>query len=207
MEKVKFKVSVINNILEIIPDDKIKDNSVYEFRFKDIGAIDGQTLSTTFKLFTKLSPLYVDVQSVRVLIDNIPIEDTTILYHIREASRYADYLKSSIKQDNIPFEVTQFVRYKAAHDCILSFSVRLASSTGYKGTVSKVSFEEKETTRDISKLLDHLCKELKGWEDALKGYKNEGRAKMQVANRGSKSSPYFSAFGADLKRGIAENDG
>lgn len=204
MEKINFSVSVNGNVLEIIPEGGIKDNSSYEFRFKDIEALNGQTFSGKFKLFTQLSPLYVDVQSVRSLITSIPIEDSTILYHIREASKYAEYIKSSIDKTNVPFEVTQFVRYKAAHDCILSHSIRLATAVGYKGTVSTVSFEEKQTTKDITDLLDHLCKELKIWEDALKGYKNEGRAKMQIAKRGSNADPLFAPFGATMERGIKE---
>lgn len=207
MEIVKFKVKVIDNILEIIPLDGIKDNSIYEIRMKNIEAEDGQLFSKTFKIISNLSPLYVGVQSVRALIDGIPIDDSTILYHIREASRFAEYLKNGMKinESNIPFEVTQFVRYRAAHDCLLSHVINMSSSTGISGKIADVSFSEKETTKDISKLLDHLDREIKVWEDAVKGYKNPGRAKMKSVVRGGAKDPGFDPYGPGLNRGVSKN--
>lgn len=207
MEIVKFKVRVIDNMLEIIPEGGIKDNSLYEIRLKNVESADGQTISKTVKIMSSLSPLYVGIQSVRALIDSIPITDDVILYHIREASKFAEYLKNgmAIDESNIPFEVSQFVRYRAAHDCLLSHIINMSSSTGISGKVADVSFSEKETTKDISKLLDHLDKEIKVWEDAVKGYKNPGRAKMKSVVRGGAKDPGFEPYGPTLNRGVKKN--
>lgn len=188
MEIVKAKIKVIDNMLIIEPEDGFKDNSVYEIRLKNIKSLTDDELNENLKFYTKLTPLYVDIDSVKALIGNMPIPDDVILYHIREASRFADYIKTGIDEDNVPFEVSQFVRYKAAHECLLRHTVNLSSSVGISGTVGKVTFSEKETIRDVSKLLDHLCKEVSKWLDEVKGFKLEGRAEMKTAVRGGSYS-------------------
>ena len=207
MELINFDIKVIDNFLKITPKDGIKDNSIYEIRLKNVESKDGQTFSKTYKIMSSLSPLFVGVQSVRALIDNIPISDDVILYHIREASKFAEYLKNGMKieENNIPFEVSQFVRYRAAHDCLLSHIINMSSSTGISGKVADVSFSEKETTKDISKLLDHLDKEIKVWEDAVMGYKTMGRTKMVTTVRGGAKDPGFAPYGPTLNRGVVKN--
>lgn len=206
MEIVSFKTRIYDNILEIIPDTAIDDNYIYEVRFKDLEAENGTVLSLNKKITTKLSPLFCDIDSVRVLIGGMEVDSNDILYHIREASRFAEYVKgSNVKEDNPPFEVVMFTRYKAAHDCILSYSISIASATGLKGSVGDVAFEQKETTKDIGRILNHLCAELKRWEDEVKGYKLEGRAKMKTVIKGGSVTPSFSPYGASLKRGIVND--
>lgn len=206
MEIISFKTRVYDNILEIIPDSPIEDNCIYEIRFKDLEAENGTTCSLISKITTKLSPLFCDIDSVKVLIGNMEIDDNDILYHIREASRFAEYVKGSkLKEDNVPFEAVMFTRYKAAHDCILSHSISMASTTGLKGSVGDVAFEQKETTKDIGRILSHLCSELKRWEDEVKGYKLEGRAKMKAVTRGGSATPAFNPYGAALNRGITND--
>lgn len=208
MEIVKFSVRVFDGILEIIPEGGTKDNSIYEIRFKNLESISGQQVTQNVKVTTRLSPLFCDVESVRALIGEMVIDDNIILYHIREASRFAQYVKGAIKikEEDVPFEVSMFTRYKAAHDCVLAYSVTLASAIGLSGKVGDVSFSQKETSKDIGKILDHLCKELKRWEDEVKGYKLEGRAKMVGVVRGASASPSFTPYGASLNRGILNND-
>lgn len=208
MEIIKFTVRVFDGILELIPSGGVKDNSVYEIKFKNMQSVDGQSITDTTKITTRLAPLYCDLESVRSLIGDMVIDDNTILYHIREASRFAQYVKGAIKikEDSVPFEAVMFTRYKAAHDCVLAYSVSIASNIGLKGSVGAVSFEQRETSRDIGKILDHLCKELKRWEDEVKGYKLEGRAKMKSVIRGGQASPYFTPYGAKLDRGIVDNN-
>lgn len=184
MELVKANIKVVDNMLIIEPVDGFKDNSIYEIRLKNIKSVNDDELNETIKFCTKLTPLYVDIDSVKSLIGDIDIDDDIILYHIREASRFADYIKTGIDEDNVPFEVSQFVRYKAAHECLLRHTVTLSSSVGISGTVGKVTFSEKETIKDISKLLDFLNKDIAKWLDEVKGFKLEGRAEMKTAVRG-----------------------
>ena len=185
MELVKSKISCFENYLEITPDKGWQDNSVYEITLNNIKDVNGNTFSKKFTVYTRLSPIFSDITAVKSLIADIGIEDSTILYNIREASKYAEYIKGeAIDEDNVPFEVAQFVKYRAAHECLLGFTVRESSQLGISGKVGDVSFNEKETNRDISKLLQAFGLEVQKWMDAVKGYHNEGRAKMQSAVKG-----------------------
>lgn len=182
MEIVKCKINVLDNLLEIIPQKGFKDNSIYEITLKNMKDQKGNVLNEKITLYTKLSPIFSDINAVKSLIANIDIPDSTILYHIREASKFAQYIKGEeINEETIPFEVTQFVKYRAAHECLLNFSIKQSSSVGLSGTVGNVTFSEKETNRDISNLLKLFCEEINKWTDAIKGYGNEGRAKSQSA--------------------------
>lgn len=199
MEIVKANIKVIDNMLIIEPIDGFQDNSIYEIRLKNIKSLSDDEFNEVVKFCTKLTPLYVDIDSVKALIGDMPIPDDVILYHIREASRFADYIKTGIREDNIPFEVSQFVRYKAAHECLLRHTVNLSSSIGVSGTVGKVTFSEKETIKDVSKLLDHLSKEIAKWLDEVKGFKLEGRAEMKsVVRGGNYSYPGYSAVKSEV---------
>ena len=185
MEIVKTNINVLDNMIEIIPTNGIKDNSIYEITLKNVKDKLGNSITKKYTIYTKLSPLFSDVNAVRSLIANIEVSDSTILYHIREASKFAEYIKGEkIDEDNIPFEVTQFVKYRAAHECLLNFTIGQSSSTGLSGTVGNVTFSEKETNRDLGSLLKELEDEIKKWQDAIRGYQNEGRAKMKYAVKG-----------------------
>lgn len=188
MELVKANIKVIDNMIVIEPLDGFQDNSIYEIRLKNVKSVNDDEITETLKFCTKLTPLYVDINSVKSLIGDIDIPDDAILYHIREASRFADYIKTGIDENDVPFEVSQFVRYKAAYECLLRHTVTLSSSIGISGTVGKVTFSEKETIKDISKLLDLLSKEIAKWLDEVKGFQLEGRAEMKSVVRGGSYS-------------------
>lgn len=204
MEKVKFDVKVYDNYLEIIPLTPIKDNSTYTISIKGLKSENGDVFSGKYTISTKLTPLYSDIYAVRSLIDGIDIPDDVILYHIREASRFVDYMKSGMKVDenNVPFEISQFVKYHAAHECILRHNVHTSSSIGMSGKVGNVSFEEKESNRDISNLLDRLRKESDKWKDEVRGFKLEGRALLLSAVRGANAQPGFTSPNINFERGV-----
>lgn len=205
MEIVNFKTRTFGNVVEIILDDGFLDNSIYEIRLKNVQSDSGDELNETIKLCTKLSPLFVDLQAVKSIIDGVDVPDDVILYHIREASRFAEYIKgTSIDEENVPFEVTQFVKYKAAHESLLRHMISLASATGIGGTVGNVTFSEKETTKDISKLLEHICKEVAKWTDDVKGFKMEGRAELKTAIKSSSygKTPGYEGVSPSFQRGV-----
>lgn len=186
MEKITPNIRVYDNFLELSLEDGFEDNCQYEIHLINIKDINGDICNKTFTLTTKLSPLFSDINAVKSLIEEDSISDYIILYHIREASRYAEYIKGEkIDEDNIPFEVNQFVKYKAAHECLLNFSIKNSSSPGLSGTVGDVTFNDKETNRDITGLLTTFENEIQKWMDAIKGYHLEGRAAPDYAVRGS----------------------
>jgi hypothetical protein len=204
MELVKCKSNATDKYLEIIPEKGWKDNSIYEITLKNIKDLNGNTITKTFTLYTKLSPIFSDINAVKSLIADIGVPDTTILYNIREASKYAEYIKGGkIDENDIPFEVTQFVKYRAAHECLLNFSVQESTTVGISGKVGDVTFADKETNRDISKLLKSFLDEVNKWMDGVKGYHNEGRAKMQTAVKGYYPSTYINQpVGVEFDRGV-----
>lgn len=199
MEIVKCKYEIIDNILTIIPEDGIKDNSLYEIRLNNVKSFDGtaEINGLVKKIVTQITPAYCKISDVAILIDMFNIPETTILYYIREASKYVDYIKaggstSSASQTNnseITFPMQMFVRTKVMLDCLLKAYVSKAAGSGVKGKLGEISFENTEKYEtSISDLINALKGDLKKWEDALKGYELEGRAKPKFAKLGSNTS-------------------
>lgn len=190
-ERIKYDIKVFDNFIEIIPEKGMKDNSIYEIRLKGIMAINGTEVEEqTIKFATAMSPAYCTIMDVSSLMDVVDIPEDIILYNIRESSRYADYIYEKsfpgkrLKADKIPFEVKEFVRYKAAKDCMLKIYMSLVSNNMIEGTLGEVKFKTRDQLPDIKKVLDYLDREIKKWLDAIKGYHMEGRAKMKTAIKG-----------------------
>lgn len=196
---VKHHSIIDGDTIEISLLEELKPNSKYTLKIIAIENIFGDTYSADIVFNTQMKPMYCDLEAVTSLIGEYKISDDVILYHIREASKFADYIASldcrEIDEDNLPFSVTQLVKYYAAHECLLRHTIDLSSSTGLSGTVGNVTFSEKETTKDISKLLKHFCDEIDKWKDAINGYGNEGRARMQTTIRGRYASPMLQPMG------------
>ena len=193
MKIIKCNINSLDNILEIIPNEPFKDNCIYEIRIKNLKSKNGKVFNDVLKIYTKLSPLYSDIESVRSLIGDLDISDHVLLYQVREASKYADYLSPEpINEENIPFGVSQFVRYRAAFEAVLKNSVSQSTSNGISGTVGNVSFSERATNNQIKTLLKTLQDEITKWKDAVKGFGDEGRAEMQTAVKGKWKSRIWS---------------
>jgi hypothetical protein len=185
MEIVKANISCFENLLEIEPIGGFKDNSSYEITINNLKDLNGNTFSKKITLITRLSPFYSSVHAVKALVSDIDIPTESIVYNIREASRFADYIAEfPIDENNISFAASQFVKYRAAYESLLAYAVKDVTSTGISGKVGDISFDEKLTNRDFSKLLKSLEKEVDDWHDALRGYDPEGRAKPKKAIRG-----------------------
>lgn len=88
-------------MLILIPDRELKDNSIYEIKMPDIYSEDGYLLNKhTLKFITSPDPMYVKLEEVLVMAKGLPLEEVDVLFHIREACREANYLvKRAIKKD------------------------------------------------------------------------------------------------------------
>lgn len=205
-------VVVIDTIIDITLEKKLLDNETYNIKLIAIENIYKEKFSDTLKFNTAMKPFYININEVRALIGENKIPDEIIAYHIREASKFADYLmsKESIyhieDEDDIPFVIQQFVKYYAAHECLLRYTIDIAASVGAKGVVGNVQFEEKESTKDISKLLNHLCDEIGKWKEAIKGYDGEGRAKMKATIRGNNAKPVYQPLGLNSMKSFGRGD-
>ena len=170
---------------KIIIEYKFESNKKYKIDFEKIYDTSGQQHSEIFYYQTKLSPLYTSIYAVRSLISDINVSDATILYHIFDASKYVQHLSGkSYDENNVPFEIESFVKYRAAHECLLNYFVHSSETEGLSGTVGNVTFNEKESKKDLSDVLKHLKAEEDKWNSEARGYTNEGHAKPTYAVRG-----------------------
>lgn len=191
IKKIDYQIKVFDNFIEIIPAEGVKDNSIYEIKLNNLKATNGTYVgSDPIKFATAMTPMYCNIIDVASLMDIVDIPEDIILYNIREASRYADYIferkfyGKKINSNKIPFEIKEFVRYKAAKDCMLKIYMSLVSNNVVQGALGDITFKTRDQVPDIKKLLDYLDSEIKKWYDAIEGYHSEGRAKMKTAIRG-----------------------
>ena len=206
---VKCGYKVLDNMLVITPEEPISDNCQYEIRLKGFVSADGQSSldNYSYKVVTALSPAYCKISDVAILVDTFDIKESVVLYYIREASKYADYImevsgsSSSASQDadGVSFPVREFVKTKCMIDCLLKAYVAKAAGSGIKGTLGEISFENTEKyATSINDLLSDLYLRLKKWEDALRGYELEGRAAPVFATRAKDASSSDTAAFTDI---------
>lgn len=198
MEIIQADTRIIDNILEInIDEEKALDNSQYEIRIKGLRSKDGKAFLDGYKtkVVTELTPSYCKISDVAVLVDIFNIPESTILYYIREASKYVDYILGgtkvggSGKTKEATFPMTEFVKTKVKIDCLMKAYVHKAAGEGISGALGVISFQNTEKyAMSIDDILDDLWRQLKGWEEALKGYEFEGRAEPRFAIRASKAT-------------------
>lgn len=187
MEKINAEITVTDNMIEINPEDGFQDDYIYEIRLKNIKELNGSRViePVTLKFITKPKPCYSDISSVLSLLEQCNIPEEAILYHLRESSKFVDYITGMTSRSTIPFEVTQFVKYKSAHQCLLRFYIEKAANSGSKGQMGDVIFDNTTKSPDISELLKITASEADYWLDAVLGHKVTGRAKPVTAVRGS----------------------
>lgn len=187
-QKVKCDIKTFDNYIEITPEDGILDNSIYEIKLYNVKSADGLSELSNQKVvvYTKMSPSYTTIEAVRSLLYNCDIPDSIILYHIREASKFVEYVTNK-KYDvaAVPFNVFEYVKYKSAYDSLLSFSVNSVSTGITKGTMGDVSYEKEFSVGDMSDLLKSLKHDLDTWYDSLFGYIQTGPAKPAITVKAS----------------------
>lgn len=178
------------NVVMISPKELLA-NSDYTFTISGVRNKNGELLEKkNFTIRTEYKPMYCTLTSLKMITDAYEIPDDNMRSYIRDASKYADYIisqtKSKIKTDS--FAVENFVKTKATYDCLM----RMIMSTGFdKDNRYKLDVIEYEHEKDLDTLrglLDDLAKQIKVWEDAVRGYWPEGRAKPKVTRIGIKSS-------------------
>lgn len=221
IERVKCKVTVYDNFIEIIPEVKegkspLKDNSSYEIRIGSITDLSHTKILENAKInfYTNVTPCYCPIEGVRAIINVYEIDTFTILYHIREASRYANWIKPELENldsSEIPFEVTQFVKFKAAYDCLLRMYIEKAAANGGKGQLGDASYALEPRFSDISKLLKELEGLVEEWRYAVRGYCLEGRVPPKATLRGKNAkqanvtaskSDLINPINLDYSRGV-----
>ena len=147
-EIIETDFEIIDNLVRITTKTPLEDNCQYEISLKNFSSLDGKAAleSYTYKVVTKLSPSYCKISDVAVLVDTFEIPESTILYYIREASRYADYIveAAGVSSSDAEFAIKEFVKTKTTIDCLLKAYVNKAAGSGIKGTLGEISFENTE---------------------------------------------------------------
>lgn len=213
MDTVDFRYIIDENKLEIIPNDTLKDNSIYTIRIDKLRSDihpDRTLENLKVQVTTKMSPAYCTLNDVRFLIDTFGIPEEQILYYIREASKYADYMKNtdSVADSEATFAMREFVKTKVTLDALLNAYIKRAAGSSTRGTLGVISYTDSENySNSIGDLLDKLRAILKGWGDALKGYEREGRAKPRYAKKAYKDEEQttFDQIVNDLSRTLPDN--
>lgn len=197
-EKVKGVLSLSPDakVITVGTDPALKANYRYYVTIKGLKTLDGKLLdniSATFRM--PYSPLYCSLNSLKMIVDAFKIPEENMLSYIREASKYADYIAQvqgvEVTDDDgkIKFSVEQFTRVKATMDCILKgYMERTYSGAGAKYTLDVATFQDSLNSGAFKNLLADLAKELLKWQDAIRGYFNEGRAKPKATRVGIKMS-------------------
>lgn len=205
MEKVEFTITCFDNYIEITPTE-MKDNSVYEIRLKNVKTIDGKKAmeDEVVTFCTAASPAYCGIESVSSLVGSCDVDDKSILYHIREASKYADYIRQCAKRNGhyettddeiLLFQKEMLTKYKAAYECILRFYVeKAAGDGGIKGVLGDITFESKSERMDISHTINALKQEINKWDLAVQGY-DHIRAKTKTGIRASTAESIVNSNG------------
>lgn len=192
MEKIEQTYKVFDNFIEITPSTALLNNSTYEIRIKGLKSADGSKKldNLVVKVVTELTPSYCSIDGINSLVDVFGIPEGRLLYYIREASRHADYImkNAAVKNGVVPFEVEQFVKTKASLDALVKAYIDKAADSGSKGILGDITFETSDKFEGIKDLIKTLKAELKNWEDAMRGYYNEGRAKPKATKIGMKST-------------------
>ena len=209
---VNCTVTVTNATISLTPTDgPFEDNCRYEVSLFGVEAAGYEGDDPfVFVKTTTLTPMYASMDDVMSLMGGWSLPVNRILYYVHEASLYADYLRTSaavvkstvLTLTVIPFEVTQFVRYRAAKEALLSLFMDKAAETGEKGQVGEVSYAVEGDLPSLKDLMGMLDLELKTWEEAVRGYGPEGRNKPISAIRGQRLSTNvrYDSFGGTMDR-------
>lgn len=184
-----LKITPINipeppNPREGITQPAFKDNSVYDFKIPKLKAINSSALEDIHvKYITSPTPCYISLRDVTSLANGLSLDDESVMYHIREACKYADYIASdynskvmdgnymTLDKDNIQirhYEIYMFIKYKALRDCLLDFYIKEAAKPDtIKNQTGDLIYEHKFNLKAIKDLLDDIEEEHEEWVEKV----------------------------------------
>lgn len=181
-----LKLTVIDpsdiNTEEINHKSYLQNNSVYEFKIPNLRAKNGSPTDIHAKYITSPNPFLVSLRDVTSLANGLSLDDESVLYHIREASKYALFLVDkynesnpmetmNVTKSNIQsqyFSVYMFVKYKALRDCLLDFYIKEAAKPSrIKNQTGDLVYEHEFDLSAIKSLLDDIEDEYEKWEEEI----------------------------------------
>ena len=183
-----FELSTDNKTLTITPKE-IKDNYLYTVTVSGLKDSTGAAMPAVEVSYqTPYSPMYCTLESLKVVVDTFGIPDENLLMYIRQASKEADYIAGGTAKAE-DYATQEFVRTKATYDCLTrAFMDRAYSGGGSTYTLDTATYQDSLNSTAFKELLNRLGKALQKWQDAIRGYFNEGRVKPKATRMGLKSS-------------------
>lgn len=146
-----FEYTIFGNRLELRPVSGVKPDSLYEIRIKKLESVDGKKV-LKYKVYTvaseQISNFYT-LGDVNYLIDVFDASDTEVLYALKEASRFAQFLLDQIpgyeNRADLPYLLQQFCKLKATLSLVSKHAVTTSTSGKISGHIGNISFGSTES--------------------------------------------------------------
>lgn len=169
------------------------NNAIYKITIANARNLEtGEILPPqTISIRTAFYPFYCTLDSLKMVVDTFNIPDMAMRSYIRDASKNADFIaggKAVQDGQEVPYEVEEFVRVKATLDCLLrGFMDRTYNGGGDRYKLDVVEYENSLNANAFKDLIDGLRNALRMWQDAIRGYYNEGRVRPRATRIGLKA--------------------
>lgn len=146
-----FEYTIFGNRLELKPVGGVKPDSLYEIRIKKLESVDGKKV-LKYKVYTvaseQISNFYT-LGDVNYLIDVFDASDTEVLYALKEASRFAQFLLDQIpgyeNRADLPYLLQQFCKLRATLSLVSKHAVTTSTSGKISGHIGNISFGSTES--------------------------------------------------------------
>nr|DAJ61152.1 MAG TPA: hypothetical protein [Caudoviricetes sp.] len=146
-----FEYTIFGNRLELRPVSGVKPDSLYEIRIKKLESVDGKKV-LKYKVYTvaseQISNFYT-LGDVNYLIDVFDASDTEVLYALKEASRFAQFLLDQIpgyeNRADLPYLLQQFCKLRATLSLVSKHAVTTSTSGKISGHIGNISFGSTES--------------------------------------------------------------
>ena len=146
-----FEYTIFGNRLELRPVGGVKPDSLYEIRIKKLESVDGKKV-LKYKVYTvaseQISNFYT-LGDVNYLIDVFDTSDTEVLYALKEASRFAQFLLDQIpgyeNRADLPYLLQQFCKLRATLSLVSKHAVTTSTSGKISGHIGNISFGSTES--------------------------------------------------------------
>lgn len=220
-----FEYTIFGNRLELRPVGGVKPDSLYEIRIKKLESVDGKKV-LKYKVYTvaseQISNFYT-LGDVNYLIDVFDASDTEVLYALKEASRFAQFLLDQIpgyeNRADLPYLLQQFCKLRATLSLVSKHAVTTSTSGKISGHIGNISFGSTESggsssssssgnTPSLSDLIKMIKAEMEIFEKLIVDptYLTMGRAEPRTGKRSytekQKLHTYPTTLFDDLSRSL-----
>lgn len=197
-----FEYTIFGNRLEIKPTGGMKPDSLYEIRIKKLESVDGKKV-LKYKVFTvaseQISNFYT-LGDVNYLINVFDASDTEVLYALKEASQFAQFLLNQIpgyeNRADLPYLLQQFCKLRATLSLVSKHAVTTTTSGKVSGHIGNISFGATESggssssssgngAPSLSDLIKMIKAEMEIFQKLIvdPSYLTMGRAEPRVGKR------------------------